>query len=57
MKMKGMKQLKAAVAAGIMALSLFAGSVGAMAAGGKTPDGYEVDELGRWCVGGTPQSR
>ena len=33
------------------------GPMGAMAAGGKTPDGYEVDELGRWCVGGTPQSR
>ncbi len=45
MKMKGMKQLKAAVAAGIMALSLFAGSVGAMAAGAFSSDDIKVEKV------------
>ena len=33
------------------------GPMGAMAASGKTPDGYEVDAQGRWCADGTPQTR
>ncbi len=45
MKMKGMKQLKAAVAAGIMALSLFAGSVGAMAAGAFRSGDIKVEKV------------
>lgn len=45
MKMKGMKQLKAAVAAGIMALSLFAGSVGAMATGAFSSDDIKVEKV------------
>ena len=45
MKMKGMKQLKTAVAAGIMALSLFAGSVGAMAAGAFSSDDIKVQKV------------
>lgn len=33
------------------------GPMGAMAASGKTPDGYEVDTQGGWCADGTPQTR
>ena len=33
------------------------GPMGAMAAQTTTPDGFEVNEQGRWCVNGTEQSR
>ena len=31
--------------------------VGSMAAGLTTPDGYSVNEQGRWCVDGEEQTR
>ena len=33
------------------------GPMGAMAVQATTPDGFEVNEQGRWCVNGTEQSR
>ena len=31
--------------------------VGALAVGCTTPDGYEVDQYGRWCVNGVPRTK
>ena len=33
------------------------GPMGSMAAGSITPDGYEVDFMGRWCINGIPAVR
>ncbi|MGI6081220.1 MAG: C1 family peptidase [Candidatus Avilachnospira sp.] len=33
------------------------GPMGAMVTSGVTPDGYEVDSEGRWCINGIPQAR
>lgn len=33
------------------------GTIGSMVSSGMTPDGYEVDAEGRWCVNGVPQTQ